>query len=44
MIVPTLAFWTITGAGARLLRTARAFNVATASLLVASVVPLPREG
>jgi len=46
-IIPALAFWTMTGVGAaRLLRTVRAmraFNVAMASLLVASVVPLLRE-
>lgn len=47
VILPTLAFWTMTGVGAaRLLRTARgirAFNLAMASLLVGSVVGLLRE-
>ncbi len=47
VILPALAFWTLTGVGAaRVLRTARAmrtFNLAMASLLVASVVPLLRE-
>ncbi|MBV9749585.1 MAG: LysE family translocator [Acetobacteraceae bacterium] len=46
--VPTLAFWTMTGVGAaRVLRTGRglrAFNLAMAALLVASLVPLLREG
>lgn len=46
-ILPALAFWTMTGVGAaRLLRTTRrirAFNLAMASLLVASVVGLLRE-
>ncbi len=46
--VPSLAFWTMTGVGAaRLLRTGRglrAFNLAMSALLVASLVPLLREG
>ena len=47
VILPALAFWTMTGVGAaRLLRTTRrirAFNLAMASLLVGSVVGLLRE-
>lgn len=47
-ILPSIAFWTVTGVGAaRLLRTARAiraFNLTMAGLLVASVVGLLREG
>lgn len=47
VILPTIAFWTMTGVGAaRLLRTARAmraFNLTMAALLVASLVPLLRE-
>ena len=46
--LPTMAFWTMTGVGAaRLLRTERglrAFNLAMAALLVASLLTLVREG
>ena len=46
--LPTTAFWTMTGVGAaRLLRTEqglRAFNLAMAALLVASLLMLLREG
>jgi threonine/homoserine/homoserine lactone efflux protein len=48
VIVPTLSFWTLTGVGAAHVlqsdRALRAFNMAMAALLLASLLPLLLEG